>query len=504
MKKFAAILLICALLLTALAGCVVEDTATDTSADTSTDTTTDTATDRADTATENVDDVASTSSEKDFSGITLNFAQDLGTNDVANATTEKIIQAYEEATGITIEFNNVSDSYRTWLATQFSANQGPDVYSGILYDMTSDYESGLLYNFADLYESESAYDTGKPWKDTLPESILERMYLTDGSVPGYPTTSQVVRIFYNVDMMEDAGCEIPTTWEEFMDVCQKLSDAGYTPFGFANASHQDLCWLWFCNSISNQLNEELLHTIDVSGNGYAELNEIVKAFEEGALDFSSPQFQECFTLMKDFSQYWTSDYNGLVSATAYDQFMRGQVAMVQAMSTNMTSFLDGIDGAFEIGVMPVPTITTETSEYAMGQSVVLGGQPDIIYGINAACANDEKKLEAAIDFVQYMSSPEVQMMYCESTDRLPLATSTELPERLEGFIITEDALRAAYYTGVNNEWRDYFARGGQTFLDGSQSLEDYCAYLNEAFASVCEQLMVDNGWSAENNYGLDA
>lgn len=354
MKKFAAILLICALLLTALAGCVVEDTATDTSADTSTDTTTDTATDRADTATENVDDVASTSSEKDFSGITLNFAQDLGTNDVANATTEKIIQAYEEATGITIEFNNVSDSYRTWLATQFSANQGPDVYSGILYDMTSDYESGLLYNFADLYESESAYDTGKPWKDTLPESILERMYLTDGSVPGYPTTSQVVRIFYNVDMMEDAGCEIPTTWEEFMDVCQKLSDAGYTPFGFANASHQDLCWLWFCNSISNQLNEELLHTIDVSGNGYAELNEIVKAFEEGALDFSSPQFQECFTLMKDFSQYWTSDYNGLVSATAYDQFMRGQVAMVQAMSTNMTSFLDGIDGAFEIGVMPFP------------------------------------------------------------------------------------------------------------------------------------------------------
>lgn len=258
MKKFAAILLICALLLTALAGCVVEDTATDTSADTSTDTTTDTATDRADTATENVDDVASTSSEKDFSGITLNFAQDLGTNDVANATTEKIIQAYEEATGITIEFNNVSDSYRTWLATQFSANQGPDVYSGILYDMTSDYESGLLYNFADLYESESAYDTGKPWKDTLPESILERMYLTDGSVPGYPTTSQVVRIFYNVDMMEDAGCEIPTTWEEFMDVCQKLSDAGYTPFGFANASHQDLCWLWFCNSVSNQLNEELL------------------------------------------------------------------------------------------------------------------------------------------------------------------------------------------------------------------------------------------------------
>ena len=440
--------------------------------------------------------------EKDFSGVTLTFVTDSSADEKTITTTEAIIKAFEDATGATIKYTNIAQDCRTWLATQFAANQGPDVYNGILYDMTSDYEAGLLYNFADLYESESAYDQGKPWKETLPESILERMYISDGAVPGYPTTSQVVRIFYNADMFEKAGCALPTTWAEYMDACQKLVDAGFIPFGFPNASYGDLSWLWFNNSVSNQLNHDLLATMDVSGNGYVELAEIVKAFEEGTLDFTSEPLFECFNLMKDFSKYWTSDFNGLDQSTAYDMFMRGEVAMVQGMSTNLTKFTEGVNGAFEIGVMPVPVITEETSSHAFGQSVVLGGQPDIIYGINKDCEQDEKKLAAAIDFVQYISSPDVQLQYCEAIDRLPLANSTELPERLQGFIIVEDALRVPYYTGVNNEWRDYFHRGAQMLLEDSMSLDEYCEYLNESFSAVCDGLMAEHEWSAENNYGL--
>lgn len=446
--------------------------------------------------------IADVSNEKDFSGVTLTFATDIGSDANAVAATESIIAAYEQTTGVNIEFTNITDDYRTWLATQFSANKGPDVYNGILYDMTVDYETGYLINFNDLYEQESAYDPGRPWKDTLPESILERMYIAEDTVPGIPTTSQVVRIFYNADMFKDAGCEVPGTWAEYMEVCQKLKDKGYTPFGFPNASKSDLSWLWFCNSLSNQMNHALLADIDVSGNGYAELPEIVKAFKEGKLDFTAEPLKESYQLMKDFSQYWTSDYNGLDQATAYDMFMRGEVAMVQGMSTNMTTFAEGSGGAFEIGVMPVPEITSETSQYTYGQSVVLGGQPDIIYGINKSCEGDEKKLEAAIDFVQYLASPEIQLLLCEEIDRLPLSNSTELPEHLEGFIIIEDALRVAYYTGINNEWRDFFQRGGQQMLEGTMSLDDYCTYLNDSFDTVCDQLMAENGWTAENNYGL--
>lgn len=442
--------------------------------------------------------------EGDFSGVTLVFAQDLTNKDEkANTLTDEIIKEWEAKTGATVQFEKQPTDYRVWLTTQFTANQGPDVYSGILYDITSDYETGYLYNFKELYEQENPYDPGQPWKETLPESILERMYLTNGDIPGYPSSTSVVRIFYNKTLFDQVGAEVPETWEDFMDVCRKLKDGGITPFGFPNASKEDLSWLWFNNSVCGQLNNELVAKADVSGNGFIELNEMVKAFDEKALDFTTAPLKESFELMKEFSQYWTSDYNGLDQQTAIDMFIRGDVAMVQAMSTNLSSVSVNVGDSFEYGVMPIPVITNETSEYAMNKSVILGGQPDIIFAVNKACESDPKKLAAAIDFAQYMSSSEVQKKFAEGIYRIPLSTKTELPESLSGFIITEEPLRMPYYTGVNNELRDFFCRGGQMYLEGSYDTEAFAGYVQESFATVFETIKAENDWSADNNYGLN-
>lgn len=444
------------------------------------------------------------SGETDFSGVTLTFAQDLPAEETANQLTDEIIKEWEAATGATIKFEKQPEDYRVWLTTQFTANQGPDVYTGIIYDLTSDYEAGYLYNFKDLYEQESPYDAGKAWKDTLPDSIRERMYMTENDVPGYPSSTSVVRIFYNKTLFDKVGAKVPETWSEFMDVCSKLKEGGDTPFAFPNASKEDLSWLWFNNSVCSQLNNDLVAKIDASGNGFIELNEMVKAFDEGTLDFTTDAVKASFDLMKEFSQYWTSDYNGLDQKTAIDMFIRGEVAMVQAMSTNLTSISANVGDSFEYGVMAIPVITAETSEYAMGKSVILGGQPDIIFAINKSCEADPKKLAAAIDFAQYMSSPDVQKKFAEGINRIPLSTSTQLPDRLSGFIITEEPLRLAYYTGVNSELRDFFCRGGQMYLEGSYDTAAFAQYVQDAFDTVFESVKAEKGWSADNNYGLDA
>ncbi|HHV09630.1 MAG TPA: extracellular solute-binding protein [Clostridiales bacterium] len=439
----------------------------------------------------------------DFSGVKLVFAQDLGTDETANAVVNEIIDAYEAKTGATIQFEALPPAdYRTWLTTQFTAGEGPDVYTGILYDITTDYNSGWLYNFADLYKAESPYDTGHIWKDTLPEYILNRMYITENDIPGYPSSTSVVRIFCNTKLFEKAGAQIPTTWAEFVDACKKLKDAGITPFGFPNASFADLSWLWFNNSITSQLNNGLVTTLDETGNGYVELNEIVKGFEEGKLDFTSSSILEGYKLMKEFSDYWTSDYNGLDQATAINMFIRGEVAMVQALSTNLSAVDAVVSEDFEYAVMPVPTITKDTSANAMGKSVILGGQPDIIYAINKDLETDETKLAAAIDFSQYMSSPEVQKKLAETIYRIPLATTTELPENLQGFIITEEPLRLAYYTGINEKLRTYFHRAGQQYLEGSIDVDQLGVILNDAYSEVLKEIELENGWTADNNYGI--
>lgn len=64
-------------------------------------------------------------------------------------------------------------------------------------------------------------------------------------------------------------------------------------------------------------------------------------------------------------------------------------------------------------------------------------------------------------FVQYMSSPEIQLRLAEELCRIPLANTVELPEKLAGFKITEEPLRMAWYTGINEKLRNYFHRAGQ-------------------------------------------
>lgn len=436
-------------------------------------------------------------------GVKLVFAQDLDTGEKANNVMNEILNEYTEKTGTEIQFESLpSADYRTWIMTQFAADQGPDVYTGIIYDMSSDYQSGYLSNFKDLYDQESAYDTGKAWKDTLPDYIRERMYITADDVPGYPTATSVVRIFYNKTMLEQVGAEVPETWAEFMDVCQKLKDADIIPFAFPNATIDDLSWLWFNNSVCSQMDAGIVEQLDVSGNGYVELAEICKGMDEGIIDFTDESLKASFELMKDFSQYWTSDYNGLDQTTAVDMFARGEVAMVQAMSTKLESIETTVGDSFEYGVMPVPVITDETYEGALGKSVILGGQPDIIFGINKSLEEDEEKYNAALDFVQYMSSPEIQVRLAEELCRIPLANTVELPEKLSGFKITEEPLRMAWFTGINEKLRNYFHRAGQEYLADSITVDEFAETMNNSYKEVLDEIKAENSWSADNNYGM--
>lgn len=437
-------------------------------------------------------------------GHTLVFAQEQVTDEESIALTQRLLDEYSQLSGNTIQCEFIPDAdYRTWLTTQFTAGTGPDVYTSILHDATTDYNRGWLYNFNELLETESKYDSGKPWKNTLPESILERMYISpEKEVPGYPTSTSVVRIFVNTTLLEAAGAKLPKTWAEFMDTCAKLKESGTIPFAFPNATISDLSWLWFNNSVSSQVNPGLLEKVDVSGNGFVELNEMCKAMEEGVWDFDVPELKAGYELMKDFSQYWTSDYNSLDRTSAIEMFLRGEAAMIQALSGDLRMIDEmAADAGFEFMVMPVPVIAKESCESAQEKSVVLGGQPNVIYSINGALKDSQ--LTAAIDFVQWMGSPEIQTRYATEIYRIPLATSVNLPDNLAGFIITEDQLRLNYYAGINEQIRNYFHRAGQQYLEGSITVDEMCGILNKSYKEVLSGIATENEWNAENNYKID-
>ena len=65
--------------------------------------------------------------------------------------------------------------------------------------------------------------------------------MDEGRYYGLPHNSNCLELFYDVDMLEGAGCTPPTTWSELMDVCAKLKETypNVYPIGFSANNNEE-------------------------------------------------------------------------------------------------------------------------------------------------------------------------------------------------------------------------------------------------------------------------
>ncbi len=83
----------------------------------------------------------------------------------------------------------------------------------------------------------------------------------DGKLYGVPFGSNDLVLFYNEDMLAEAGCEVPKTWDELLDVATKTTKGNV--YGFAHCALQNeegtfnfLPWVWSTGQTSYEINSE--------------------------------------------------------------------------------------------------------------------------------------------------------------------------------------------------------------------------------------------------------
>ena len=125
------------------------------------------------------------------------------------------VKKFEEANpGIKLNLEVVSwnDVY-TVVSTRISNNNAPDILN---IDSFADYANeGLLL----------------PVQDYCPQELLDDFFpafidqsVMDGTLWAVPILASARALYYNVDLLEEAGVEVPTTWAELEDACQALLD----------------------------------------------------------------------------------------------------------------------------------------------------------------------------------------------------------------------------------------------------------------------------------------
>ena len=137
---------------------------------------------------------------------------------------QQIADEYEQETGIEVD-------------VQFKGRAGindgliPALDAGTTIDMFDQTLTRIAVTFADycLDLNDLVEQTG--YEETANAALMSySRECSDGALLAIPYQINAQCYFYNAKIFEEAGVEaVPTTWEEFLDVCQKIKDAGYIP-----------------------------------------------------------------------------------------------------------------------------------------------------------------------------------------------------------------------------------------------------------------------------------
>ena len=117
-----------------------------------------------------------------------------------------------ETIDLVVDVVSWNDIYTT-VNTRVANNDAPDILN---IDVFADYQADGLLLPAKDYVSEETY--AKFYPSFLEQSVV------DGTVWAIPDLASARALYYNVDILNEAGVEVPKTWDDLTAACQKILD----------------------------------------------------------------------------------------------------------------------------------------------------------------------------------------------------------------------------------------------------------------------------------------
>lgn len=288
---------------------------------------------------------------------------------------------------IQVDWSNLDKVIRTGIAS----NAPCDVYC---------YAGNSMINFKDQALDLTPYldENNGEWRKEFDESLLD-MCTVDGKVLAVPWEANFPAVIGNKAAFEEAGVEIPESWdyETFMDACKKLQDAGYYPF----AAPMDLAqagWLFRHAMISSTL----------SAGTYEQ-------YISGELDFTGQETKDSLTKIKElYDAGYVYPGDGAVIAKKDEiqaAFLQGKVAMIANVAAGAKEVV--ADASFEAVSIPWPNVG--------GTSAISGTATGFFVPKNA------ENIDGAIEAIKAFTSSEIQSIHGEQ-GYLPANVNVEIKD----------------------------------------------------------------------------
>mgnify|MGYP000873480386 CR=1 FL=1 len=213
----------------------------------------------------------------------------------------------------------------------------------------------------------------------------------DGKLYGLPRNTDVAGFYYNQKMFKDNGWEVPSTYDELLDLAKKIKDAGIIPLAMDGGDGWPMAVYL----------SDILYKL--TGSDYSET--VSNAVAKG--DFSDANIKKATEILKKTADagMFQKGYDSQDYATAQNLFTNGQAAMYYMGSWDASMALnDDIpeDIRKNIRVFTMPVI-----DGGKGKATDIAAWNGGGYGVSAT---SEVKDEA-IKFLNYMYRPDKLSRY---------------------------------------------------------------------------------------------
>ena len=404
-------------------------------------------------------------------------------SDEAGVLMDKYIQDFNETNEYNITVNAVyqgqySDA-TTLLNTILSAeNYGelPDVMQMDATGKVAYYDSGVAFTVDDAV---AAYADDTFLSQYLEAALSNWQY--SGVQLGLPFATSTSVTYYNADLLAQAGWDkAPETFAEVSALYADMQAAGMTQKVFQNVPNTP--------TLANWLGQLGSYVVD-NNNGADGTASKLECIDNGALA----------TFLTEWKAMYASGALLNENASA-DPFIAGDVVMMVGSSSSVTSNLERIGGAFEMGVSNYLRVNDEAA-----QGATVSGSCLVMFD-----SQDALKKEASWAFLQYLTSADVQADFAAGTGYVPSNTASVDSESYQALLaeypqyqVAMDQLLAtpadmrSVTVGPSTDFYYAIMQCCSDMLEYDQTVEETVETMNDELTLLLEEYIRNNPGDGE-------
>lgn len=372
---------------------------------------------------------------------------------------EMIAGFQEEYPGIevNVEFASI-ENYEEILKLRIATGDAPDIIFGGVKAYSDLIVSG---NIEDL--------TDKDFVERICPDVMKDVMVHE-KIYGIALSRLANAVFYNKDIFRELNLDVPVTYREFIDTCERLEDAGYIACA---AGYQD--------GISVGAN---FYTI-FYGTPYLQCEDYVYELETGLKKAEEyPSLLKSLSQWREIMQHQNANQRVVNTDTAEQIFAAGEAGMLIIGTWGLGAVL-GYNPQGNYGAFIFPSENQKeknTIPTAAGDTWIV--------------VKDAPNYHEAMAFCEYMTRPEVNAAWSGTVQEIGAVSKAEtasLPQAIREIKEFLQEGKVSCYSARDTFSGEYFSAWGSTLLEFAltpdMTEEQFCEELNRRFAVIREGSM---------------